>query len=70
MRILLLFASLITANEFFGENIQCLVQGATPSVVNTYCWAVYQGEETVATRPRMAMWLPLIIIGQVLNRIC
>ena len=39
MGILLLFASLITANEFFGENIQCPVQGATPSVVNTSPWS-------------------------------
>eukprot|EP00092_Neocalanus_flemingeri_P075251 GFUD01093199.1.p1 GENE.GFUD01093199.1~~GFUD01093199.1.p1 ORF type:complete len:449 (+),score=85.56 GFUD01093199.1:92-1348(+) len=36
--LLILFSAMLTAKQYFGDPIDCLVQGVPASIVNTYCW--------------------------------
>ena len=34
----ILFSAMLTATQYFGNPIDCMVQGVPASIVNTYCW--------------------------------
>ena len=34
----ILFSAMLTATQYFGNPIDCMVQGVPNSIVNTYCW--------------------------------
>jgi len=36
--LLILFSAMLTAKQYFGDPIDCYVQGVPASIVNTYCW--------------------------------
>ena len=34
----ILFSAMLTGKQYFGDPIDCMVQGVPNSIVNTYCW--------------------------------
>ena len=34
----ILFSAMLTAKQYFGDPIDCFVQGVPSGIVDTYCW--------------------------------
>ena len=36
----ILFSAMLTAKQYFGDPIDCFVQGVLSGIVDTYCWVM------------------------------